>query len=76
MLKNKENTTKDIGLLSAFGLVFELGYIIAIPAVLFAVGGRMLDYRFGSSPVFLLVGIFVAVLLSLYSVYIKIKNIT
>jgi len=76
MLKNKENTTEDKVLSSAFGLVFELGYIIAIPAVMFAVGGRMLDRYFDSSPLFLLVGILVAVILSSYSVYIKIKNIT
>ena len=42
------------------GLGFELGYMIAIPAALAAFGGTTLDKRLGTSPVFLLVGIVLA----------------
>lgn len=45
-------------------LVFELGYLIAIPIVVCAFGGRFLDRSFGTSPIFLLVGIAIAMVVS------------
>ncbi|MEI7777473.1 MAG: AtpZ/AtpI family protein [bacterium] len=50
-------------------LVFELGYTIAVPLVLFALGGRFLDKRLGTSPLFLLVGIFLSLMGSSYLIY-------
>ena len=50
-------------------LVFELGYTIAVPLVLFALGGRFVDRHFGTSPLFLLVGIFLSLIGSSYLIY-------
>ena len=50
-------------------LVFELGYTIAVPLVLFALGGRFIDRHFGTSPLFLLVGIFLSLIGSSYLIY-------
>ncbi len=71
MLKDQDKKTENKGFFEALSLAFELGYIIAIPAVGFALGGRLLDRRFDTTPVFLLLGIFVAILLSSYLVYRK-----
>ena len=43
-------------------LAWELGYSITIPLVLFALIGRLLDRRFVSAPLFLLVGLVLAVI--------------
>jgi len=56
-------------------LVFEMGYTIAIPIVIFALGGRYLDRKLNSSPLFLLVGIFFALVSTGFLVYRKIKKI-
>lgn len=42
------------------GLVGQLGFMIALPIVLLAFGGRLLDARLQMSPVFLLAGIALA----------------
>ncbi len=65
--KMKNNNTD--GQWSVFSLAMELGYTIAIPIVLFALAGRMLDKKFDSSPWLLLVGIFVSILLTTWLVY-------
>lgn len=75
MLKNKEKKTQDESAWGAMSLVFELGYIIAIPAVGFSFGGRYMDIHFGTSPLFLLLGICSALMLSAYMVYTKVKKI-
>ena len=55
-------------------LVFELGYLIAIPIVICALGGRLMDRCFGTSPVFLLVGIAIAIVVSGYMVVARIRD--
>lgn len=60
---------------SVFSLAFELGYMIAIPIVLFALGGRFLDKKIDSSPLFLLTGIFISIILTTYLVYKKTINV-
>ncbi|MBI4034014.1 MAG: AtpZ/AtpI family protein [Candidatus Brennerbacteria bacterium] len=56
-------------------LAWELGYTIAIPLVGLALLGRFLDKSFGTSPLFLLIGIFVSILVSSFLVYRKTKKI-
>lgn len=75
MLKEKDKKTEDRAVFSALSLSFELGLTIAIPAVGFALGGRLLDRKFESSPIFLLLGISVAILLSSYLIHRKISQI-
>ncbi len=59
---------------SASGLVFEVGYTIAIPLVLFAAGGRYLDKMFNTSPWLLLFGIIISIFVSSFLVYRKVSK--
>lgn len=45
-------------------LAWRMGYTIALPIVLLALGGRLLDRRFNTSPTFLLIGILLSIVLS------------
>jgi len=56
---------------SALGFAWELGYSIVIPLVVFALAGRLLDKKLGTSPWLLLVGLLVAIISSTYIVYKK-----
>lgn len=44
----------------ALAIGWELGYSIAIPIVLFALSGRFLDRHYGTSPLFLLIGVLIS----------------
>lgn len=59
----------------ALNLAWELGYLIAIPIVLLGFGGAFLDKKVDTSPLFLLVGIGLSIIISGIAVYKKIKNI-
>ena len=48
----------------ALGLAWELVYLIVIPLVAFALGGRWLDRHYGTSPWFLLSGMVVAIIIT------------
>lgn len=61
----------DGGTWSALSLAWELGYTIAIPIVVFALGGRLLDRKLGTSPWLLLVGIGISLVVSSWLVYFK-----
>jgi F0F1-type ATP synthase assembly protein I len=56
---------------SALGFAWELGYSITIPIVIFALVGRLIDKKLGTSPWMLLVGILVSIMVSSYMVYKK-----
>ncbi len=75
MLKEKDKKKEDSSAFSALSLAFELGYTIAIPIVGLALTGRLLDRKFDSSPLFLLLGIFLSILISSYLIYKKTKKI-
>jgi len=60
---------------SVFSLALELGYVIVIPIVLLALTGRILDKKLDTSPIFLLAGIFISILLTTWLVYRKMINI-
>lgn len=53
------------------GLALQMGYLIAIPLVAFALGGRFLDSVLRSSPLFFLIGILTAITCSTILVYRK-----
>ncbi len=55
--------------LRALGLVTQVGCSIAIELIGSVVGGILLDRAIGTSPLFLIVGIFVGFVLSGYSLY-------
>ena len=62
----KEKADNRLWLASIVG---EIGFLIAIPLVLFALLGRFLDQVFGSFPLFFLIGILLAIVSSTYIVY-------
>lgn len=48
----------------ALNIAWELGYMIALPLVLFALAGRWIDKHYDTSPWFLLGGMALAILLT------------
>lgn len=57
-------------------LVGELGYLVAVPLVVLAGGGRLLDRRLGSSPLLLLSGIIIAVAVSGIMIAKRVRSMT
>lgn len=55
------------------GLVGEIGTMIAIPAVLFGFGGGYLDKNFDTTPLFIILGLSVAVISSSFAVWHRIQ---
>ncbi|MBI2098795.1 AtpZ/AtpI family protein [Candidatus Uhrbacteria bacterium] len=60
---------------SALALAWQLGYTIAVPIVVLGLLGRILDKRFGTSPLFLLLGILISIIISSIGIYKKTKKI-
>lgn len=60
---------------SALSLAWNLGYTIAVPIVVFALLGRFLDKKLGTSPFLLLAGILLSVAISSWAVYKKTLDI-
>ncbi len=56
-------------------VVLDVGFTIAIPLVALALGGRLLDKHLGSSPLFLLTGMLLAITISTVIVYKKISKL-
>ena len=59
----------------AVQLVWDMGWIIAIPAVVFGFGGAYLDKTFHTLPVFILLGLGIALLFSFIALKRKLKDI-
>lgn len=66
---------KEPSVFNLYSLVFEVGYTIAIPLVLFAIAGRYLDKTFETSPWLLLSGIVLSIFVSSFIVYKKVIKI-
>lgn len=60
---------------SALKLAWELGYTITIPLIILVLIGRFLDKRFDTSPIFLFVGIFFSMIISVMGIYKTVKPI-
>ena len=56
-------------------LAAELGYLIAVPIVVLALVGRLVDKRLNTAPWLLLAGIIISVTVSSWLVYRKVKEI-
>ena len=65
-------STGGAGDVSVISLAWDLGWMIALPIVLLAIGGAMLDKKLQSSPWFLLGGIGLAFVISSVMVYGKV----
>ena len=68
-MKKNENS------FSALKLAWDLGFTIAIPIVVFALAGRFLDKKLGTSPWILLIGILLSIAVSSWAVYKKTLDI-
>jgi hypothetical protein len=65
--KDANRAKRDDNALSvgdAFGFAWEMGYTMTIPLVALALGGRLLDRYLDTSPVFLLIGIVISIIVS------------
>lgn len=62
-------------LIYALYLGLQLGLIIALPLVILALGGRLLDRHLNTSPLFLLLGIFLSLISSTLAIYRYVKII-
>ncbi len=56
------------------GVAWELGYLIALPLVGLALLGKFVDRLLGTSPLFLLIGILAAIVLSTIIVVRKVSG--
>jgi len=72
----KENRTKGgDGDWSLFSLAWDLGWMIAIPIILFGVGGAIMDKKLHSSPWLLLLGFAISLSLTSFFIYFKITKV-
>ena len=60
----KKPVDNGLSLGQAFGLAWEMGYTMAIPLVVLALAGRLLDKHYQTSPTFLLIGIAISIIVS------------
>ena len=74
-LRGGDRREENASAWSALSLAWELGYTIAVPIVVFALVGRVLDKKLDSSPWLLLIGIFLSILASSWLVYFKMIKI-
>ncbi len=59
----------------AWILAWELGYLIALPIIILALLGRLADKALFASPLFLLLGIFLALIITGFLIWKKVKNL-
>ncbi len=59
----------------AIGLAWQFGYTITIPLVALVLAGRFLDKKFNSSPLLLLIGIVLSIIISSIVLLVKVKRI-
>jgi F0F1-type ATP synthase assembly protein I len=67
--------TKEDKTWSTLSLAWELGYTIAIPIAVLAFGGAYLDKYLNTSPIFLLIGVFLSIGISTFGILKKTKDI-
>lgn len=74
MKKSKQEKEKSV-FWQAVGLAFKFGYTITIPLVALVLAGRFLDKKFDSSPLLLLTGIVLSLIVSSFMLLIKVKKV-
>lgn len=72
--KNTENNKKSLNKSEMVSIAFQLGFIIAIPVVVFGYFGKWLDQKLGSYPLLTLIGIFSAIIFTSIWIYRKFKQ--
>lgn len=69
--KKQNNELMTKGQLISFA--YDVGFAIIIPLVILALGGKFLDQRMGTSPLFLITGILLSLVSTTIIIYKKIK---
>ncbi len=75
--KNKPEKVKDDGFMTKGQLIsfaYDVGFAIMIPLVILAVLGRLLDQKFGTSPLFLIAGLLLSLITTGFMIYKKTKS--
>ncbi len=67
--------SKGMGLMLSLRLAWNLGFIIALPVAVFGFGGAYVDKHFGTTPIFVITGFVMAIVLSGIGVWRKVKEI-
>ena len=75
MNKEEKNNGEKSHFWEAMNLAWELGYTIALPIVILGFGGAYADKKFGTTPLFILIGIVVAMVLTSIGIIRKVKKI-
>lgn len=65
---------KPLNVWQIVNIAWELGYTIAIPVLVFAIGGAYLDKKLGTLPLFLILGLVISLFVSGFCVYKKVKQ--
>jgi hypothetical protein len=64
----------NLNLMRGVGLVWELGWIIAVPVLILGFGGAYLDKKWGTGPWLILAGFALAFILSLAAAVHRVKE--
>ncbi len=69
MVNNAPSAKKPLSPWQALSMVWDILFAIAVPTVIFGLGGRYLDAKFGTNPFFVILGlalslVFVAILVT------------
>jgi hypothetical protein len=64
----------NVNLMRGVGLVWELGWIIAVPVLILGFGGAYLDKKWGTAPWLLLAGFAISFILSLAAAIHRVKE--
>ena len=67
----KSDKNKKSAPWSALRFAWELGYLIAIPLVIFALGGAFVDRWLGTKPWFLITGVMLSIIIYTLGVFLK-----
>ena len=65
----KDSKEEKSGLIYSLNLATHLGFMIAIPIVVFIALGNFLDGCFNTGPIFILLGLLLALAVSIYEIY-------
>lgn len=73
--KTEKNTKAVFNFATLAGMVGELGFVIAVPLLVAIVAGIWIDKKFSTTPLFMIVGILLAITVSTITIGRKIKQL-
>ncbi|MDO8512063.1 MAG: AtpZ/AtpI family protein [bacterium] len=73
--KSEKNTKALFNFATLAGMVGELGFIIAVPLLVTIVAGIWVDKKLATTPLFMIVGILLAITVSTITIGRKIKQL-